>query len=471
VRKIALWVACGSLVASSAWGQTVNNTDLVAQSVSATITQALAGQNIGITTSQGQSILSAAQSKFTALANAIAGSGPGGWMTILRQILSDGQMFGVGASDIDYCNFNYHLDPDGHLVVPAPPMRTGGPMTRSAPGTMSPQPYGYAIRGAWASAADSQEAAALWNEHSFNLTQGSSVAYWLGYATVDPHGGYNGAPAYWFTRPSSYTGAGVKIPEASDVVTTATPYFSNSPTTYNVVGSVPCGEGVTGGNFHFYVTHPSNTSDNWSQCVMYAPTSLPGQGYAMGSTAFVPSGSMNQWPLYAPPALKACPLATSIIAALANQGLAGSGVPTVTAAQVMNGTTNPTLGDLVNDPRTGLPVVTAPTAPNAVATPMPVGATPTPATTNLNIGTVPSDPATDVSNATDPVPWSLTLPTISLGQSVTCPTNLWSFDALNHHFTMKSICDFMIGLDGSTYFRIFMRALYTLGAFTLVLSA
>lgn len=461
-------------------------------SVKATVLAALTSSGISPGSAIGLATIQAIQAEIEADAAAAAAgnANPFSWWGTIRNWLQPGQSIGGfggggggygggGASDQggwdapDYCSFDFRLDADGGLIVPATMPPVGTAMTvGSAPNNLKPGPqYTHGTNYGLSNSilASSTGAVATWAAHNENQRSGSTQAYWAGLQKVTAAG------SYFFYRPASYTASGAKITRKLVLLSATQTAFYFGPADYQGARkSNSCPDTATGGgNFHFYGHGTGQSADGFVGCTWYAPNSGLGLGgYALSSITVWPNNEIKNFPTDAPEQLRNCKLSPALIKAIvdrawrkAAQKPGYEGAPPPDNFDPKTGGQDPKVDDLKDDPREPLPEVVNPTDPWTADPNTP----PSGGTTIINPPPSYEDaPASSAPQLDTPDwKWWPELPTISVPTSSTCPT--YSFEAFERTFTLNSHCQLVE--DNRALISVLMVVLFSFAALRVALSA
>lgn len=462
--RFVLAATLAALVPSAAVAQTA--TDHMAGAIYATTRAALESAGIPVNSTVGQATLAGVSNGIAQLATL----GGGGatiltWAAVLKAALSSGSSVGLGGGASggggaswgwDPCDFDWKMDADGNLIIPAMVLPPGGPMTLNSVGGRYFKVADYTANILYQG--DSREAAALWHAHKFNGRAGNDEKYWAGlYKIVQTS---TDTRTYYFSRPAQwFNGSKINYESRNAVTEPSSMYYSGSGT------NQPCPQAVQSSDFHFYLANEGGTMPNtFSSCTFYAPNfSISPTGYFYPRVAAWPAGEIKDFPKNAHPDLQACRLDPALIAKITKaawdkgaaapgyEGAASPGLPVPKTDGV-----DPQVKDLANSPSV------APTGTPSDPTPSP---SPTSGNDNGPPGTETPKPDTDL--AAPNFGWWPEPPSLTINTSNDCPS--YGFDAFGEHYDMTTHCTF--AEQYRALIGAIMIVLFTIAAGRIVLDA
>lgn len=464
--------------AQAAWG----GVDHLTAAVGATLKFALQKNGVDPATGEGAETLSAVSNALERLSKAQQGTGSThrSWTNFLKWLFKDdqGHSFGGGGASgtwDDYCDFPVRLDLNGNLVIPASPLAP--PKGVNIPIT-SQDWYGRHVvympnnnPENWVNIwGETYSDAFNWYLHKRNSAMGAEQATWMGLYRL------NGDQMI-YNRPAVQLVSGAVISAIMEQVTGGSARFSsncygNHP---ECLSNKPCpAAGVSGGaNVHFWATTNGSFPSGFGTCTAYALNyNLSPSGYAHGRYVYIPATDLPTWPAMAPDHLKKCKISAQMIASIVNKlwqdaaaqsGYAGVAPTEVTAEDVRTDGTMPTIDDLNDDPRDGLP--------DEIGEPLPVPQDP-PSSNNgkpIDVNWGPAGPAPTPDSDLSPPDfgWWPEMPEIEILTSSTCPT--WTFEALEQEFTIDAHCP--LAEDNRAIISALMLIVFAISSARIVMEA
>lgn len=261
----------------------------------------------------------------------------------------------------DCDDYDYRLDPQGHILVPPLKLQGSGPMQRSG----APGYYWKGETDNWMMAGEyyvvavtTPTAYPLWNTHMRNRygVARPENAWWAVWAI-------NGT-SYMQSAPAFYVGTSLQNAEFTSA---GTPALGVPSYAANNDAAVDCPQSDQGGDFHYYVHGGGNANSPWwSNCTMYAPNfSISSSGYYYSDHPVpIPKSYNAKFPQGLNDFVLACPLSPEVIRFIAEQlrrrvmqGDPPPGTPDVPVGpeDVRTGEDPPQLKDIGDPPPSNLP--------------------------------------------------------------------------------------------------------------------